>query len=202
MSIGHGDGNSADLVYSDGMSKDGWAAQQAATIGEEIRQLRGGRSGQWLSDRTAALGYRVTRTTISELENHKRKYVTTAELMVLARALNTTPIALLYPRPLSGDSIEILPGVKGSKTFALQWFSGEADTQSPWICDDPGEYRGNLEPVEAARKVSELEEQKFTLMKVFSGRSEDKWDEASNVVPEITRIQREIDKLRGRPDGG
>jgi hypothetical protein len=189
------------MVYSGDMSKDGWAAQQAVTIGEEIRQLRGGRSGQWLSDRTAALGYRVTRTTISELENHKRKYVTTAELMVLARALNTTPIALLYPRPLSGDSIEMLPGSKASKTVALQWFSGEVDVPSPWVCDNPDEYRANLEPVEAARKVSELEQQKFTLMKVFSGRSEDKWDEASNVVPEISRIQREIDRLRGT-DGG
>jgi hypothetical protein len=34
-------------------------------------------------------------------------------------------------------------------------------------------------------------------MRAFSGRSGDKWDEASNVAPEITRIQREIDKLRG-----
>ena len=101
------------------MSKDGWAADQAATIGDEIKKLRGGRSGQWLSDRTAELGYRVTRTTISELENHKRKYVTTVELMVLARALNTPPIALLYPRPLSGESIDILPGVPGTKTFTL-----------------------------------------------------------------------------------
>jgi transcriptional regulator with XRE-family HTH domain len=185
------------------MNPQSWAEEQAARIAAEVKRLRRdqGRSAQWIADRTAELGYTVTRPVIADLESGRRKYVTTAELMALARALNTTPIALLYPDPLSGDSIEILPGVKGSKTFALQWFSGEADTPSPWICDDPDEYRGNLEPVEAARKVSELEEQKFTLMKMFSGRSEDKWDEASNVVPEITRIQREIDKLRGA-DGG
>jgi hypothetical protein len=122
-----------------------------------LPKLRDPRSGQWLSDRTAALGYRVTRTTISELENKKRQYVTTAELMVLARALNTTPIALLYPRPLSGDSIKILPDVTGTKTFALQWFSGEVDKPLPQICDDRDEYRRNIEPIEAARTVSELE---------------------------------------------
>jgi len=121
--------------------------------------------------------------------------------MVLARALNTTPIALLFARPLEGDSIEILPGVIGSKTSALQWFSGKADKPSSQICDDPDEYRGNLEPIQAARKLAELEEHKFTLMRVFSDRSADKWDKASNLVPEITRIQREIDKLRGT-DGG
>jgi hypothetical protein len=122
-----------------------------------LPKLRDPRSGQWLSDRTAALGYRVTRTTISELENKKRQYVTTAELMVLARALNTTPIALLYPRPLSGDSIKILPDVTGTKTFALQWFSDEVDKPLPQICDDRDEYRRNIEPIEAARTVSELE---------------------------------------------
>ena len=38
-------------------------------------------------------------------------------------------------------------------------------------------------------------------MKVFSRRDADKWRRGCDVVPEITRIQREIDKLRGT-DGG
>ncbi len=186
------------------MSPQNWAEEQAARIAAEVKRLRGvqRRSAQWIADRTAELGYTVTRPVIADLESGRRKYVTTAELMVLARALNTTPIALLYPAPLSGNSIEVLPNVNGSKTFALQWFSGEVETPSPEVCDDPDRYRDNLAPVEAARKVSELENQKLTLMKVFSGRSEDKWDEASKVVPEITRIQREIDRLRGTADGG
>ena len=136
---------------------------------------------------------------IADLENGRRRHVTTAELMMLARALNTTPIALLYPDPLRADSIEILPGVKGSRTVGLQWFSGEADTPWPDLCDDADQYRGNLKPLEDARRISELEEQKFTLMKVFADRSE--LDERRKAAPLIAEIQREIDKLKGT-DGG
>ena len=183
------------------MTPQNWAEEQASRIAAEVRRLRRPRSAQWLADRTAELGYTVTRAVIADLENGRRKYITTAELMVLARALNTTPIALLYPDPLSNDSIEMLPGWKASKTVALQWFSGEVDVPSPSVCDDSDEYRGNLEAIVAARRVSELEEQKLTLMKVFQGRSADKWDKAKKAVPMITEIQREIDKLRGI-DGG
>ncbi len=191
------------MCYVLRVSPQSWADEQAARVAQAIRQLRKdrGRSAQWLADRTAELGYTVTRPVIADLESGRRKYVTTVELMVLARALNTAPIALLYPDPLSGDSIEMLPGSMASKMVALQWFSGEVDVPSAWVCDDPDEYRSNLEPVEAARKVSDLEGRKLTLMKVFQGRDSGKWDEATDVVPEITRIQREIDKLRGT-DGG
>jgi hypothetical protein len=187
------------------VSPQEWADEQGTRVAEAVRSVRRRkkRSAQWVADRTAEIGYPISRATIADLENGRRKWVTIAELLVLARALNTAPIALLYPDPLSGDSIEILPkGVTGSKTFALQWFSGEVDTPNQWICDDDEAYRANLEPVQTARRISELEEQKLTLMKVFQGRSEDKWDEAAKAVPEITRIQREIDKLKGTTDGG
>jgi hypothetical protein len=120
-------------------------------------------------------------------------------LMILARALSTAPIALLYPDPLDDGSIEILPGVEGTKTVGLQWFSGEADTPAPWICDDPDEYRGNLKPVADARRISELVSQKLMLMKVFTERTDK--DTREGAIPEIARIQREIDRLRGT-DGG
>jgi hypothetical protein len=184
------------------VSPQSWVDEQAARIAQEIRRLRKPRSAQWLADRTAELGYAVTRPVIADLENGRRKYVTTAELIVLARALNTTPIALLYPDPLDGESIEILPALKPtSKTVALQWFSGEIDTPSDWVCDDADEYRANMQPIQAARRISELEEQKLTLMRVFSGRGKGKLSAAAEAVPEITRIQQEIDKLRGS-DGG
>lgn len=110
------------------MSKE-WAVDHAARIAAEVKRLRGSRSGQWLSDRTAELGYRVSRTTISELENGRRRYVTTAEIAVLAEALETAPIALIYP-PRYDTPVERLPGVKTEKLSAVEWFCG-TDSRLP-----------------------------------------------------------------------
>lgn len=67
------------------------------------------RSAQWLADKTGELGYQVSRTTISDLENGRRRYVTTAELVVLALALDTAPIALMYPGPYFDRKIRLAP---------------------------------------------------------------------------------------------
>lgn len=105
------------------MSKD-WADQHAARIAATIRRLRGRRSGQWLSDRTAELGHRVSRTTISELENGKRKYISTAELCILAWALKVPPVNLLFP-DLPDGPVELLPDMTVKSIVAATWFSGE-----------------------------------------------------------------------------
>ncbi len=180
------------------MSKE-WAEDQAKRIGAEVLRLRGKRSGQWLSDRTAELGYRVSRTTLSEIENGQRKWMSVAEVMVLARALNTAPITLLFgPDPLCDDSIEILPGFPGPRTVGLQWFSGEIAAPSALICDDPDEYRRNLKPVTDARRISELAEQKSALMRAFLAHGADRREkEAAKVAPLLAGIQQEIDKLTG-----
>jgi hypothetical protein len=137
---------------------------------------------------------------IADLENGRRKYVTTAELIVLARALNTTPIALLYPDPLSDESIKMLPisGVTASEAFALQWFSGLVDVPSPLVCDDSGMYLGNLKPLQTARQIWELDEQKAALMKEGLGK---RGQEKRDILYAIADIQRQIDRLRGT-DGG
>ncbi|WP_280487550.1 helix-turn-helix domain-containing protein [Nocardia farcinica] len=106
------------------MSKPGWAEERAKRIGEEIRALRGKRSGQWLADETASHGHAISRTTISELENGKRKDVTLAEITVLARALRVSPIQMIYPDLADGPT-EIWPNVTATSFEAAQWFSGE-----------------------------------------------------------------------------
>jgi len=45
------------------------------------------------------------------------------------------------------------PGVNGSRTVVLQWFSGEADTPWPDLCDDADQCRGNLKPLEDDRRI-------------------------------------------------
>lgn len=100
-----------------------WEAEQAARTGAAVKLLRGKRAAQWLSDRTAELGLKMTRQTITDLENGRRRYVTTAEIIVLAKALETAPVTLIYPPPYD-DSVEYLPGQEMSKFDAAQHFSG------------------------------------------------------------------------------
>ena len=169
-----------------------------ASAVRRLRKVRR-RSAQWLADRTAELGYPISRATIADLENGRRKWLTISELIILARALNTTPIALLYPDPPSEETVELFPGLQASRTVALQWFSGEVDVPSSFVCDDPEEYRANLQPLQVARRISELESQKIALMKVFTERTDK--GTVEKAIPDITRIQREIDRLRG-DDGG
>lgn len=67
----------------------------------------------------------ISRSTIADIENRRRRYVTTAELSVLAWALAVPPVRLLYP-DLPDGSVEAVPGVTVSSMVAVTWFSGEA----------------------------------------------------------------------------
>lgn len=102
----------------------------------------GPRSAQWLADRTAALGYPISRAQIANYESGRKKGLDVAELLVLARALNTTPATLLFPGPYDAP-VEVLPGVEVSELDAAQWFSGEEHAvfwypgQFPEVCTPP-----------------------------------------------------------------
>jgi transcriptional regulator with XRE-family HTH domain len=172
------------------MAKD-WATDQAERVGRELKRLRGRRSGQWLSDRTAELGYRVPRTTISELENGKRKYVSTAELAILARALDSAPAALLYPPPY-GDGIEVLPGQSSTSWSAAEWFSGMDGAQRVALADDVEAYARNLAPLRAAARISELTTRKQRLMEALVDA-----DDAvqAAMLDAIHGVQDDIDRL-------
>ena len=101
-----------------------WGEREAHRISIEVKRLRGKKSAQWLADRTKDLGYEVSRSVISDLENGRRRYVTTAELIVLAVALDTSPVMLVYPGPYGDELVEAIPGIKASKFIAAEWFSG------------------------------------------------------------------------------
>jgi transcriptional regulator with XRE-family HTH domain len=110
-----------------------WEIEQARRIGGEVQRLRkeSKKSAQWLADRTDELGLKITRQAIADLENGRRRYVTTAELIVLAVALNTAPVNLVYPGPYF-QRIEFTPGVEMVEVVAAEWFSGNRD----WRLDD------------------------------------------------------------------
>lgn len=101
-----------------------WAADLASRIAGQIKALRGDRSGQWLSDRTAELGHRVSRSTISELENGKRQTIAVDALIVLAAALDVSTADLLYPE---FGEVEVLPGHLVSREQAVEALAGTAE---------------------------------------------------------------------------
>lgn len=74
----------------------------------------------------------MSQSSISELENGNRKNVSVAEVIVLARALNTAPLCLIYPGPYS-DVVQVLPGVDAVELWAAQWFAGAF----PGVTDNP-----------------------------------------------------------------
>lgn len=88
------------------------------------------KSAQWISDRTAELGYLVSRSTIADLEIGRRKHVLVPELLVLAAALEVPPMQLLFPDLPHGDT-EVLPGVNMRAVDAVLWTVGGVGLPQP-----------------------------------------------------------------------
>jgi transcriptional regulator with XRE-family HTH domain len=141
-----------------GKGAPSWEATQAARIGQAVQNLRGKRTAAWLAKRVEELGLKMTRQTIADLENGRRRYVTTAEITVLAAALNTNPVALAYPEPYEddGELVEVLPQTPVPKLRAAQWFSGLTSLPLTDV-DDRREYERNTRPLRDARKIWNLE---------------------------------------------
>ena len=157
-----------------------WERRHAAKLGKAVQKLRGERSAVWLEQRTAELGLKMTRQTVADLESGRRRIVTTAELLVLAAALDTTPIALMYPNPSDepDNVVEVLPGIEATGFQAAQWFSG---SRMGFTEEDP--------EVEADDDAAE------------SDRRRTAWVKASaelNIV--LLRGWRQIDELHRRRD--
>jgi len=144
-----------------------WEEEQAWRVGAEVRRLRGKRSAQWVADRTRELGCEVKRAVVSDLEVGRRRYVTVSELIILARALDTAPIALLYPYPyIKNADIQALPAPPGEdsrevpKIDAVQWFTGVLNifplNSLGLSLVEQQNYYSSLQGLERARKVFEL----------------------------------------------
>jgi transcriptional regulator with XRE-family HTH domain len=126
-----------------------WELEQARRVGAEVQRLRkeSKRSAQWLSEKTEQLGLKITRQAITDLENGRRRYVTTAELVILAIALNAAPVTLVYPGPYT-NRVELAPGVEAPEILAAEWFSGNKD----WRLKKDGETEVELAESELFEK--------------------------------------------------
>lgn len=81
-------------------------------------------TAQQLAAKCGELGVPIHRTTITKIENGRPRF-DLGELIVLAAALNTSPVVLVYPGPYRyGHHVELTPGLDVPEFYAAQWFSG------------------------------------------------------------------------------
>jgi transcriptional regulator with XRE-family HTH domain len=115
------------------MAQEGWQTRLTSTVAAQIRLYRQMHqmSTQDLADRCAELGFAIPRPVLSNLENGRRESVSVAELIVLARALQTSPLQLAMPVGRQ-ETIELTPGEQVAVWDAARWFTGEL-----WLDHDP-----------------------------------------------------------------
>jgi hypothetical protein len=104
-----------------------WASQVMATVATEVRRRRKERdmTAQELADACAEIGYPIPRNVIANMESGRRATLPLVEVIVLAEALNTHPILLIYPLGHK-DEVQRLPLQDPIPTWdAMRWFSGE-----------------------------------------------------------------------------
>jgi transcriptional regulator with XRE-family HTH domain len=151
-----------------------------------------------LAERTAKLGYPVSRVAISKIENSTRAgKFDVAELLVLAHALEVPPALLLFP-DFPQLTVKVLPRTVADSEAAVGWLSG----RSGWQVAPDGAGTGLVEDV-ARRRELKSEIFRATLPSALS-------DEVrASVVAELTaqlaatekRIDSAKTQLWGEHDG-
>ena len=104
-----------------------WTDQVKATVAAEVRRRRKelGMSAQDLADACADLGHPIPRNVIANMESGRRSTLPLVDVLVLAAALRTPPVLLIYPLGYLED-VQKLPLENPVSTWeALRWFTGE-----------------------------------------------------------------------------
>ncbi|MBC3989629.1 helix-turn-helix transcriptional regulator [Streptomyces sp. AC563] len=104
-----------------------WVDQVMATVAAEVRRRRKelGWSAQVLADRCEEIGHPIPRNVIANMESGRRSNLPLVDVMVLAEALNTPPICLVYPVGYVDDVQRLPLQDPTSPLDALRWFTGE-----------------------------------------------------------------------------
>ncbi|MFD5160516.1 helix-turn-helix domain-containing protein [Streptomyces hawaiiensis] len=104
-----------------------WVDQVMATVAAEVRRRRKelGWSAQDLADKCAEIGHPIPRNVIANMESGRRSNLPLVDVMVLAEALNTPPICLIYPVGYVDDVQRLPLQDSTSPLSALHWFTGE-----------------------------------------------------------------------------
>lgn len=102
-----------------------WSADLTRSIAGNLRRCRKAKrwSARELSETCDVLGYPIPRTTISDLENGRRLFLSVAELLMLARALEVSPLELVFPQDQDED-VRLSPEEWFPSVDAARWWSG------------------------------------------------------------------------------
>ncbi|MFE5868650.1 helix-turn-helix domain-containing protein [Streptomyces roseifaciens] len=106
-----------------------WADHVMATVAAEVRRRRKElrMSAQDLADACEEIGYPIPRNVIANMESGRRSNLPLVEVMVLAEALRTYPICLLYPVGYV-DRVQRLPLRDPEPAWdAMHWFTGDME---------------------------------------------------------------------------
>lgn len=132
-----------------------WQKDAAERAGAAIlaARNRAGLTAVQLADKTRELGYPIHRVAISKIENGTREgKLDVAELVVLAYALNTPALELLYPAMPDGP-VRVTPKMVVPSWRAATTFSGERNPDGSYRVDGLHDLALELVTLERQRKV-------------------------------------------------
>ena len=144
-------------------SAKNWREDLALRVGGKVQSRRKELklTAAALAERTAKLGYPISRVAVGKIETgHREGKLDLAELVVLAAALGIPPVMLIYP-DLPHGSVEVLPGFERDAADALRWFSGESPRLTFRMTERFGMNQQDIidaaEPVRLSRDLADVE---------------------------------------------
>jgi len=122
---GNEGGTSNSQPSRDGGVSEVWSAEITRNVGNQIRHWRRRRklTTQKLSDLTADAGQRIPPSVLTNLEHRRRDYISVAELLLVAAALNVPPVLLVAPIGQT-EQMEPLPSRDASPWRTRGWLMG------------------------------------------------------------------------------
>lgn len=146
-----------------------------------------------LSERCRELGAPIHRSTITKIENGRPRF-DFGELLVLAAALDTSPVRLVYPGPYD-QNVEVLPGVDATEFVAAQWFTAlvyyrvlfDTDPDADDVQEAAERWQKAVGPLRTARALANAERDQG-VARIFGDRVE------------MAQLSRDIAGLRGLLD--
>lgn len=181
-----------------------WEERLSARIAAEIRRLRTSQkiSAQVLADRVTGLGLPMSRSTVADIENGRRKFISVAELLAIATVLNAAPVMLVFPGPYA--DIELVDGLpegpdgdpmgRARKSEAIRWFCGESLNDR--LISDFSKYEENRRPLSEARELQQLAEDRRSIerdLRLFVEEGNDAQVELYTHL--LSNVSRKIDQF-------
>ena len=124
------------------MTQPDWPVSLTRAVAGQVRRYREARgmSAQQLADACEKLGHPIPRTVIANLESGRRESVSLAEVLVLARALEISPVLLIFPLGTVAE-VEMVPGEVLPTWQAMKWFTAENEAPVGWYSPDSTDPR-------------------------------------------------------------